>query len=317
MKPTLGILITYHNERELLHECLDSLMAQTVPPDEILLYDDASEHPPGPYIPAGCPIRITHGETNQGPSHGRNILLNLSRSDYIHFHDADDWFRPTWCERVRQAIADGAVDMILTNIAAVRDDRLVSGRLLPLEKLEEINDLLRYSLRHDGMFCSAITLKRYRAIATGGFRDSLHIAEDWDFYLRVAMLHVTFVAIDDALAIRRLRPNSLSADADRAGLAIVKVLDTWVDKLPAEYRSDAIDMMVDQGSMLLRRGKRMEAREVFRLAYAHGRPTFRHRHRRYRQIANRWGPEVAERLLAVYRTLTLEPLRHAFSEWVD
>jgi len=44
MPPTISVLITYYNERELLTECLRSLAAQTQLPDEILIYDDASTY---------------------------------------------------------------------------------------------------------------------------------------------------------------------------------------------------------------------------------------------------------------------------------
>ncbi|MGH7198477.1 MAG: glycosyltransferase family 2 protein, partial [Candidatus Omnitrophota bacterium] len=39
------MLITYHNEGELLTECLDTLLSGPDTPDEILIYDDASGDP--------------------------------------------------------------------------------------------------------------------------------------------------------------------------------------------------------------------------------------------------------------------------------
>src|SRR2546427_12916521 len=69
-RPTIGVLITYHDERELLRECLESIARQTVPPDEVLVFDDASKAPAAAYVPAGLPVRVLRTEANRGPSHG-------------------------------------------------------------------------------------------------------------------------------------------------------------------------------------------------------------------------------------------------------
>lgn len=62
MAVTIAVLITYHNEGPLLTECLDSLRRGGSQPDEVLIYDDASDIPPEPYIPAGMPVRVITDE---------------------------------------------------------------------------------------------------------------------------------------------------------------------------------------------------------------------------------------------------------------
>src|SRR5437867_4136279 len=93
---TLGVLITYYGERDLLRECVESLLVSGEAPDEILVYDDASEWPARDYIPKGASVKVIRGAVNRGPAHGRNVLLRTSRSDYVHFHDADDLFHHDW-----------------------------------------------------------------------------------------------------------------------------------------------------------------------------------------------------------------------------
>ena len=58
IEPTVGVLITYFGERELLRECLESLAQQTRAVDEILVYDDASSAPPAAYVPNGLEVSI-------------------------------------------------------------------------------------------------------------------------------------------------------------------------------------------------------------------------------------------------------------------
>ncbi len=57
----IGVLITYFNERDLLNQCLDSLFAQSKSPDEILIYDYASESSAENYVPTGYLVKIIRG----------------------------------------------------------------------------------------------------------------------------------------------------------------------------------------------------------------------------------------------------------------
>ncbi len=107
MPPRVAVLITYHDERELLGECLRSLIMGEDRPDEVLVHDDASAEPAVAYVPANIPVSIIRSETNLGPARARNALLRASSADYVHFHDADDLFHNDWSCRVRQANWNG------------------------------------------------------------------------------------------------------------------------------------------------------------------------------------------------------------------
>src|SRR5438552_8252612 len=94
----VAVLITYYNERFMLRDCLQSLYRQSAPVDEVLIYDDCSLYPAEDYLVLGRAVRVIRATQNKGPSMGRNRLLAECSSEYVHFHDADDLFRPNWCE---------------------------------------------------------------------------------------------------------------------------------------------------------------------------------------------------------------------------
>ena len=71
MRPLIGVLITYHNERELLRDCIASFLAQDPPPDEILIHDDASAAPAEAYLPDGFHGSVLHAPTTRGPARSR------------------------------------------------------------------------------------------------------------------------------------------------------------------------------------------------------------------------------------------------------
>jgi glycosyltransferase involved in cell wall biosynthesis len=308
MHLTFSILITYFNERELLGECLVSLLAQTRQPDEILIYDDASDAPARDYIPAGCQVRIIRGEVNRGPSYGRNVLLQNSKSDYIHFHDADDLFHANWCERIGRAIEETRAGSVYTEISSYIANDLVCERVLGLRRLYDDRDLIRFSIQ-GAMLVPAGTYLRKAVLSIGGYREDLCQSEDYDFHVRLAALGLRYTLITDPLVFIRIRPTSRSQHHLEVWASAVQAIARLATELPQQYKTDLAEAAARAGSILFRLGARSEARQAFSLAYEIGSPNFRHQREMYRILAKSFGPEVVELLGALYRKRIPERLR--------
>lgn len=298
--PTLSVLITYYNERELLAECLSSLAAQAHPPDEIIVYDDASTYPAADYLPPGLTVRVIRGETNVGPARGRNCLLAEARGDVVHFHDADDLFAPSWCAQVRGALAADHVDVVLTEIRSVAGDELRGERVLGLARLAADPDLLRFCLRGFLLVPSG-TYRRDLVGALGGYRETLWQAEDFDFHVRLAARGVSYHVIDEPLVTIRLRPDGRSARRGEVWTSALRAVTLHAQELPAPYHQDLAEMTAHIGSQLFKHGCRRSAHEAFRLAHRLGPPRFHAQRRPYRLLARGLGPRAAEWLSLLYR----------------
>ncbi|MDH3443154.1 MAG: glycosyltransferase [Deltaproteobacteria bacterium] len=310
---TLGVLITYHNEGELLGECIDSLLAGPEAPEEILIYDDASDFPASEYIPAGRSIRVIRGEENHGPSYGRNVLLRASQSDYIHFHDADDLFRPQWCQQVRRRIAETRVDVILTEVSSYRGQELKTERVLGLERHAAGDDLVRFCLR-GSMLVPAGTYRRSSVLALGGYRETLWQSEDFDFHVRLAASGASYSVITEPLVVIRIRSAGRSQNRREVWESAVEAIEILALELPQQYKADLADAAARAGSALFKLGDRAEAREAFSLAYKLGAPSFAEQRRFYRVLAKICGPETAERWSLFYRTLMPGRFRQYLAE---
>jgi glycosyltransferase involved in cell wall biosynthesis len=305
---SIAVLITYHEERELLSENLASLHAQTRPPDEILIYDDASTAPAADYLPSGLPVRVLRGETNQGPGAGRNALLAASTSDYVHFHDADDLFLADWCQRVSDALDTTAPDIVFTEIMSSRDGVTVSGRVLELERLRADPDLLRFCLRY-AMLTPSGTHRRGAIEAVGGFRAGLWQSEDFDFHIRLAASRPRYELVLEPLVHIRLRGESRSQQQVEVWTSALQAIEALAYELPADYRDELADAAARTGSVLFKLGAMSEARRAFGVASRVGRPSFQHKRGVHRVMARRLGPMLAERLAAGYQDVLPEPLR--------
>lgn len=92
------VLIAVYNAERFLAQCLDSLLAQTMPDFQAVCVDDASTDRSWEilqeYAQKDSRIEIEHLEQNSGQAHARNVALRKARGTYTCFLDSDDWFSP-------------------------------------------------------------------------------------------------------------------------------------------------------------------------------------------------------------------------------
>lgn len=311
MRKTLAVLITYFNEKELLTECLKSVRGQSVHPDEILVYDDASEAPANRYVPGEWPVKIIRGDVNKGAGLARNVLLEQSKSDYIHFHDADDLFHPDWCKKIRNVIDADEPDIIITEVSTFKNGKLICWEGLGLRQILIIKDLVRYAL--SGIILTpSITAKRDVALKAGGFRPRkvIEYSEDFDFNVRLAAASTTYNAILEPLAIQNVRPESLSHEKGKdCWIDMIKVISMLSGELPGRYKNDLAEAAARCGHILFNINAREEAKEAFRLAKRIGVSEYRYQKPPFRILAKAFSPEAAEYIGVIYRNIIPERLR--------
>lgn len=92
-KPVISFILTYYNlPVDLLCECIDSILALSLQPDEreIIVVDDGSEQSPvGQLMRYGDEITYIR-QRNLGLSEARNTGIQMSTGHYLQFVDADD-----------------------------------------------------------------------------------------------------------------------------------------------------------------------------------------------------------------------------------
>jgi glycosyltransferase involved in cell wall biosynthesis len=300
-RPTLGVLITYYNERELLTECLESLLANTELPDEILVYDDCSPFPAADYVPDHPLIRIVRGQQNGGMVYARKQSLQQAKSDYLHFHDADDLFMPTWVERVRAALRHA--DFIVTHGYFQYEDGV--RELFPYLQPEPLQaDFKTYAIRYG---INSIGPTFHRALAAFALNErGDDLGGTWDYYSNALMTQQAqrFCFIAEPLYVIRLRASSLSRGQDNQErpntyLNRMKALRLLYDDLP-ERRPLIVEMIAAQAGRMYKRGLKAEAREGFAFARHVGQPSYAHLGQPWRTIARTFGGFSAEQAFALY-----------------
>lgn len=91
--PQISVIVPVYKVEKYLHECVDSILAQTFRDFELILVDDGSPDNCGAicdeYAAKDSRIRVIHQE-NQGVSAARNAALDAAKGEFIAFVDSDD-----------------------------------------------------------------------------------------------------------------------------------------------------------------------------------------------------------------------------------
>jgi glycosyltransferase involved in cell wall biosynthesis len=113
--PALGVvsaIIVAYNSQQWLNDCLSSLLAQSVPPQEIILVDNGSDQNPAQWLSAHYPsVQLLRLETARGLAYALNRGIELAGGGYFLLLNPDITLQPDALEqllRIAQAHPDCA-----------------------------------------------------------------------------------------------------------------------------------------------------------------------------------------------------------------
>lgn len=111
--PQVAIIVPVYNVVPYLTRCIDSLIAQTIPV-ELVLVDDGSTDASGVvldwYAERHPNVRVLH-QHNQGQGAARNAGLAASQAPFVAFVDSDDFVTPDYAEKLLTAVRRSQADI--------------------------------------------------------------------------------------------------------------------------------------------------------------------------------------------------------------
>jgi GT2 family glycosyltransferase len=182
--PTLSVVIPAYEVADTVGEAVESALAQTVAPFEVIVVDDGStdgtEEALRPYSE-----RITLlSKDNGGPASARNLGVAHARGELVSFLDADDVYEPARIEALgRLAASRPDLDVLMTD-AGLEVEGQVVGRFCA-ETPFAVDDQRLAILDRCFVVCPCV--RRSRLLEAGGFDEALRLGEDWDCWLRLIM----------------------------------------------------------------------------------------------------------------------------------
>lgn len=270
-RPLVSILIPCYNAERYIGEAIESALAQTYDPIEVIVQDDGSTDGSLDVIRRfadGDNVRWETGP-NRGGNAARNRLLKLARGEFVQFLDADDLLMSDKIEMQLEAF-DFGPDAVFCNYLAFGDRQQVKD---PIAVYPEVDsDLITYFISH-----AVITMlplhRRKHLLEVGGFDESLPCCQEYELHVRLAMNTWRRVArVPRPLACRREVADSVSSNEARVFSVNAKLLKRWhaellSDDCLTEARIDALaEGLYRCGRHLARHGLHAEAEEAFEYA---------------------------------------------------
>ncbi len=118
----VSVVIPVYNTLPYLPECLDSLLAQDLPPEEfeVVAVDDGSTDGSGrlldDYGARHPTLRVIHQENSGWPGRPRNVGRAASRGAYVFFADSDDRLGPQALRRMHEFATAHGSDVVVPKI---------------------------------------------------------------------------------------------------------------------------------------------------------------------------------------------------------
>lgn len=190
--PLVSVIITTFNRPALLPDAINSILAQTYRPIEIIVINDCGQpvesllNTVETQIPITC---IRHG-VNRGPSAARNSGISLARGEIICFLDDDDRFLPHHLQTVVTALSKPGTDLVYTDAVYIRE-QLENAQRHELARGEPFKGI-PYNREHllveNFVPVNTWALRRTLALRAGPFEENYTALEDWEFLLRLTAL---------------------------------------------------------------------------------------------------------------------------------
>ena len=183
---TVSVVMPAYNYARYIRESIDSVLAQTHAPLEVIVVDDGStDDTPAVLASYGDRIRVIR-QQNAGVAAARNAGLAVARGEYMAFIDSDDIWLPRKLElQLARFEADPTLGLVHCGIEIFDD----AGRTLEVVTRGEEGWLAEGMLRMDeGVLTgpgSGILVPRRVAEEVGGYDVRLAPSEDWDFCYRI------------------------------------------------------------------------------------------------------------------------------------
>jgi glycosyltransferase involved in cell wall biosynthesis len=291
----VSLIIPAFNAERTIARTIASVLDQPCVPGELLVIDDASSDGTAAAA-ARAGARVVRLARNGGPSIARNLGVAAAEHAWIAFLDADDLWHDgklaaQWAALERWPDAGFCFTDydVTTTLGTTRSCETAADpgyrRLVPIARAGEAVRFSGASIVAgliDSMFIrqSSVIVKRSAFERSGGYDTRLRLAEDHDFFLRLA-------ARGDAIAIERAfvtyvrGAQTLSSDP-LAEIAAIDGLWNAVLANPARYAPLAAELIRARRHRTLEHGARLACRlGRFREAVPLARRAFTHHRSAY------------------------------------
>ena len=232
--PMVSVIMNVRNGASTLRESLDSVMAQTFPDWELIVWDDCSSDATATIVAQYSDPRIRYFLSPELTSLGvaRNDAILKAQGEWLAFLDQDDFWLPRKLE-MQMALADDATGIIYGRTVRFYPN----GRDRDYDQTHEFEPLpqgnIFTQLFIKGCFIamSSAVFRRSAIEEVGGIPENIAIIPDYYLYAAVARRHQAR-AVQDVVCRYRMHSGNMSRlTAIAMHQEVLWLVEHWADSL--------------------------------------------------------------------------------------
>lgn len=225
---TVSVLIPCHNAERWLGQAIESALAQTHAPLEVIVADDGSTDRSRAIAASFAPrVRLIEAP-HRGGGATRNLLLEAARGEWLQYLDADDYLLPDKIEQQLRTAAQAQADIVYSPMR-IRDEATGSERVYDGATGDPVIDYIRW-----GPFqTSAMLWRREAVVGAGGWKIDQPVCQEHELILRLLQRGARFASSPGVHTVYRQHAAPSVSRRDplqtiRHRMALTDELESWL-----------------------------------------------------------------------------------------
>ncbi len=202
----ISVIIPTYNRRHTLERTLVSVYAQTRADCQVIVADDGSTDDTLDYLQSQPVVTIPLPHSGK-PAVARNSGIACARGELVAFLDSDDSWEPTALEELSAALVSAPDAGFAFCDYAPAPAPAASGR--HATSVRGPIDIFESLLNTDFLATGSLLIRREAILTVGEFDPRLWVADDWDYWLRLAAQYQA-VHVSQPLVRVHAAPDSIS-----------------------------------------------------------------------------------------------------------
>ena len=242
-KSDITVVIPVHNREQTIKRAVDSVLSQSILPEEIIVVDDCSSDSTKEILEGyGEKIICIYLPENGGPSKARNEGIKQAKTEWVAFLDSDDCWEEKKLENQIGYLAKYPFYQIMQS-----DEKWIRNgkRVNPCKHHKKPEGWIwKLSLERCLVSPSAVLARKSLLEQCGMFDEAMPVCEDYDLWLKVSRHYP--VGLDPCLTVMKygghndqLSVKYPAMDRYRTG-SLYRMLQS---ETPGEYRQNIINVL--------------------------------------------------------------------------
>jgi hypothetical protein len=217
-KGTVTVGIPCYNHAQYLKDCVDSVLAQTVPVDEIMILNDCSTDDFKTVVQQFTDprIKVMAFDENRGVQEAMNQMAFRAKGDFFMALSADDTVDPTYVEKALKEFAENPWTEFVASQTDFTDEnlKLLPPKTHPFQDIAGVWNMTReewIASLHGGNRYFGAGMYRTKVISeVGGWEKKYKAISDYQMYLKILHRGDNIRIIEELLTHTRVHGKNAS-----------------------------------------------------------------------------------------------------------